>query len=121
MQKKQKMHKFLLSLFIFINLVLYDIRIGWNAFYMYVTNLLLKFLSYILLSIKSFFKRIWTLLKWVTWPFRKMSYHYVFIIFFACLFITIKYPEWKWTDYTWLVFFFTLMLYLLISTLTDKS
>jgi len=111
----------LLGLFVLFNILWYDIRIAWNATYMYVTNLVLQFLFYMWHKIISFFKGIWKFFKWITWPFRKMSYHYPIIIFFACSFVTIAYPEWKWTDYSWLVFFFALILYLFISTLTDKS
>jgi len=68
----------------------------------------------------NFFVSIWKFLKWVTYPFRKALYEYVVFVFFACLFITFKYPEWEWTDYTWLVFYFILMITLLIAALKDK-
>ena len=104
------MNKFLLALFVFINIMWYDVRIELNAAYMYVTNLILKFVSYILHKTKTF-------LLWISWPFRKALYEYPVIIFFICLFLTIIYPEWKWTDYTWLIFFFALMTTLFISTI----
>lgn len=114
------MNKFLLSLFVLINILWYDIRIGWNAAYMCVTNLVLKFLVYIANKIKAFFSTIWKFIKWITWPFRHALYEYVVVTFIACLFVTIKYPEWPWTDYSWIVFFFVLMITLLISAIRDK-
>jgi len=126
------MNNFLLSLFVLFNILWYDFRIGFNSAYMWFTNLVIKFIKYVTYKVKrffiecgyfiaAFFAAIWRFLKWVTLPFRKATYEYTVVTFFVCGFISLRYPEWKWTDYTWLIFFFVLMLSILILTLKENS
>lgn len=68
-----------------------------------------------------FFVSIWKFIKYVTLPFRKATYEYTAAALIGCLFVTIFYPNWKWTDYSWLVFFFVLMGTILIITLQDQK
>jgi len=125
------MNKFLLSLFVLYNILLYDFKVAFNAAYQKFKTVALKFIKYVTQKVKrffielghfiaAFFSAIWRFLKYITWPFRKALYEYVIITFAACLFISLKYPEWKWTDYTWIGFFFVLMTALLVGTLRDK-
>jgi hypothetical protein len=122
------MKNFLLSLFVLLNIIYWDLKD--------VRKSLAKNLSAYMKSLGNAFKNLvislkngivnacisfWKFLKWITNPFRKATYEYVILAFFACLFISIKFPAWKWTDYTWLGFFFVLMLTLLIATIKDKS
>lgn len=77
-----------------------------------------------LVSIKEdtilFFSPIWIFIKWITISFRKATYEYTAIAFLICGFISIKFPTWQWTDYTWLGFFFVLMLTILVTTIKEK-
>jgi preprotein translocase subunit SecE len=126
------MRNFLLSLFVLYNIRSYDLSVLINAAYFKTAKIVTHFIKYVTQKVKhffietghfivAFFQAIWRFLKYITWPFRHALYEYVVVVFFACLFITIKYPEWKWTDYSWLVFFFVMMTALLVGTLRDKN
>lgn len=111
------MNNFFLSLLISFIIFWHNFKISLNN----ALNNIVKFIKYVIYNIKYFLQKVWKFLKYITLPFRKALYEYTIAVFFICLFISLKYPEWKYADYIWLMFFFSLMLSLLVDVIKDKT
>jgi hypothetical protein len=114
------MKKNLLSLFIFYNILHYDIKL-------FISNILLRVRTSIkrfIVSCKNIIKKslvfLGKLTKIIIKPFRKMLYEYVVITFFACLVLNFKFKTWPYIDYIWGLFFVVLMSTLLVVAIKDK-